>query len=360
MVIDMNILESNIKPVPVGWTIWIMLFTMVVAAFFTCFPNVKLSNSIARIYQNILLAAEKIMPVIRRIGTKIRNGIEILWQFVKMHLEKAFAFWRQFAIAIISFLVIILHIFSCAMDLMQGKSPDWALFLFVFFSLLLAVYAQYEKFWEKLIHRCSTRVGKLANYIIPALGSIILYAFGMKMVDGFADYEILEQGSIGYCILDIADRIFYISLCFIALYYVYRICKMICRSKHQSKDVWDKAMGFIICLFQIVQSFALVYIAIFHYFPYTFCELVGKGTWEVCLELTYHSAMTLWTGGSGFDSSGLLVHFVEMIETFIFAVFISYIVFGELSSTSSSQETVTYQVEIIDKSDSKERNEIDG
>lgn len=356
----MNQLEHNVDLISFEWKSMMVLLGVAMLAFVICFPNTKLSNGAIQIYIRIRFVARKITPVIHRAWSTIENLIGIIWRNVKRYLEKIYNLLKKYAVAFFSFIVIILLAISCILDIQNGRTPDWMLFSSVAISLLIAVYAEYQGFWEKLMQRWSKGPVKFSNYIVPALGSILLFIFGMAMVEGFSDLNVYAKGTLAYWTLAFADKIFYISLSVISFYYVFRICKTMCNRIHNTSTIVGKSARFVICLFQIVQLLTLVYIAIFHYFPDTFPDLVGNASWEVCFELTYHSAMALWAGGSSIESEGLVVHFVEMIETFIFAVFISFVVFGELSNNSDSTKSMTYEVEIIEKRDSNEVDKIDG
>ena len=93
-----------------------------------------------------------------------------------------------------------------------------------------------------------------------------------------------------------------------------------------------KAKFFVACIIHIVQLFADVYIILFILCPHSFNGIDTSSAFTICFDFTYFSAMTLLTASGELIAVSRLAKTVVLIETFIFVIVISMVIFGIFSN----------------------------
>ena len=83
--------------------------------------------------------------------------------------------------------------------------------------------------------------------------------------------------------------------------------------------------------------FADIYIILFVLCPRSFSGIDTSSAFTICFDFTYFSAMTLFAAGVEVIAVSRLAKTVVLIETFIFVIVISIVIFGIFSNNAEVQ-----------------------
>jgi len=125
--------------------------------------------------------------------------------------------------------------------------------------------------------------------------------------------------------LDITCCCFFAAFHFLYVFYYCTELKDVTRPQFPPSF---KAKFLVACIIHIAQLFADVYIILFILSPHSFNGIDISSAFTICFDFTYFSAMTLLTAGSEIIAVSRLARTVVLIETFLFVIVISMVIFG--------------------------------
>ena len=136
-----------------------------------------------------------------------------------------------------------------------------------------------------------------------------------------------------------------IILCFLMIIHSFVHIFYYCRelvgfqSNINLTNVRYKITFFVYSIIQIVQIFTTIYLFVFAIDNNAFLGVDTKSSFSISFDFTFFSAMTFFTGSSNIVPSTPLSKAIVLIETLIFTLYISLIIFGVLTSKMGEQKS---------------------
>lgn len=265
-----------------------------------------------------------------RITEKSKKLCRLFFGNLIKYFTKLLAILKKISMGFLVGFAIVIHLVPSIWEANAGNEVEWIPLIVVVILLVLLAMLYYYKGIVRAF-RIDKRTAALIEY--SAVTTLVLlsgYFIGISIADGYFRAE-----------LDIFDRLFYGTICIMSMFFVYKCCKEIKELIDKECEYSKKTFLFILILLQIAQSFCLSYLSVICMNKSAFVfpeESLTANESVLTFEFFYFSAMTLLTVGGNLNAVSVLAKILVFLESAIFAVFISMIVFsGSFSKTKTGK-----------------------
>lgn len=260
----------------------------------------------------------------KKILVRLKKRVTTLFSeflYKKIHFLKGTPFLLCTTIINIVFLIL-----WGVLYLKKGAIP-WTVvigFPLVSVSMCLAWYAQEFFSWcqshsAKSVEKTVSAANAAFIFFLPAISFFVSH----NLAKLFFEKPLSIIDIVGCCLLTVCQFVFVGHYC-VEL-------KDLTRPEYSSIF---RAKFFLACIIHIAQLFADIYIVIFVMFPNSFLGIDTSSAFSISFDFTYFSTMTLLTAGSEIVAISRLAKSVVLIETFLFVIVISMVIFGIFSNNA--------------------------
>lgn len=191
---------------------------------------------------------------------------------------------------------------------------------------LFAFYAKEFLDWCKHVHPVLEKIVSIPFALLGYLSPAILFCLGTFFATLYFEpeiklYEVVIH--IGFILL---------LLCFI-IYYCIELVDVV----NQEYILAQKIKLFLFCIIHIIQLFTNIYISLLIFDHSALAGVTTDSPLLLCFDLTFFSAMTLLNGGCSILPMSVWAKSIVLIQSFVFTVFISIIIFGIIANDSSKE-----------------------
>ena len=259
-------------------------------------------------------ALKRVKKAIGLLITKIQSQLVAGLRFVKQ---------KPFLLFVIVSNVVVLTLMIALSN--RGQHVPWGIacvLLLSSFSVCFAYYCNEFFLWcHEKSHHVIERVVSFVNECFITLCPIGFFLLGMKYSSLYFEEHLSKIDMIG-CVLVVVVQLF------LVVYYCRELSDI--HSPKYTRNI--KVRLFLFCLIHIVQLFANVYIICFIMDPSFFAGVSVDSAFSICFDLTYFSAMTMFSGGCEIAAVSIITRTLSFVEIFIFVVVISMVILGILPS----------------------------
>lgn len=183
-----------------------------------------------------------------------------------------------------------------------------------------------QKSFRKILHKLKSTTSVLFLCFTPVLFFFSSNSLGKQYFkDSISKFE---QGM---------NLIFLIVQVILIIYYCYQLTDI----KQGSYATRKKIELFVFISIHIVQLFANTYLLILIYDKEALSNITAQTSSQLSFDVTYFSAMTFLGGDAIYSPQTRFIQSIVLLESFIFTVFISTILFNLFTSKTNKEKNNT-------------------
>ncbi len=276
-----------------------------------------MGNKIKKMISNII---SSIIKFFRRLLLIIKNAFCKTYDYFK---NKKF------------FLIVILYniLFMCSTVVLYFKTTKISIPFVIGIPstsilILIVWYAKELVRWSNsknnIIKKIFSSSMEIVGCFLPVLSFYISYKFAeLYFEENVAKYE----------------TFFWVFLIVFQLVFVVLYCYELIDINEPKYDTKHKILTFSFIIIHIIQLFANIYLLLLAFNPNSLQMITANSPFHLAFDITYFSAMTFVGGDTNLSPCTRLTQSVVLVESIIFTIYISIIIFNFIASKTDKKDT---------------------